>query len=144
MHINRANFRSLEAELSRPSCQIEFVVDKHTIEITREIVPPSDRHFLVYIDGLIELGWGHPSSARYWPFVEHFWRKRSRYCYSPIKQKEIIKQFGYKDALLRFPNLEKKSEWYEPNFSDAQTLIAQLSKLPPFQWHSRQPRMFVA
>ena len=47
---------------------------------------------------------------------EKYWRKVQKHLYSPSKQAKIIKQFGKKDALKCFPNLDKKFTYFLPYF----------------------------
>lgn len=127
--IDKEQWADLESKLASYLVGVELQYKGHKLNIKRERDGESKTVLAVYIDGIIKGSWFLPDAEDRPDIVSDVWRKRSKRVYSHQKKAKIIKQFGKRQAMRVFPDIDKAIEFYDPYFNTSKTLIRQFKKL---------------
>ncbi|MDX1301214.1 hypothetical protein [Photobacterium sp.] len=127
--ITKEQWVAIEKELSLLIASVHFNLDGHEISVGRRLVREGVTSLFVYIDGEIKGGWYVNKFGIRPAVVEKVWRKRSQACYSPSKIQRIEKLHGKRNAKKYYPELHKKHEYLDPEFTKASVLVRQFKKL---------------
>lgn len=127
--IDKEQWADLESKLASYLVGVELQYKGHKLNIKRERDGESKTVLAVYIDGIIKGSWFLPDADDRPAIVSDVWRKRSKRVYSHHQKAKIIKQFGKRQAMRVFPDIDKAIEFYDPYFNTSKTLIHQFKKL---------------
>lgn len=129
MPLSKEQKEQLTEELKGFLPRAEFRIDGHNIAVQKVRVSENKTALAVYIDGKVEWKNVGVTDNKAPDIVTKVWRKRSHSLYKPTQIKRIEKAWGKRRAKQEFPNLHKTSEYYDPTFNTASTLVRQFAKL---------------
>lgn len=131
--ITKEKWKELEGEMSRGWVSIRFKYKGYDLYITRVNLSESKSALAVYIDDVINHGWGMQSfgsAVENTPtIIDEVWKKCTKAKYSQKQIKDIEKIFGKRRGKKRFPDLYGRYEYFTGIFSKASVLCRQFKKL---------------
>ncbi|WP_324172007.1 hypothetical protein [Sulfurimonas sp.] len=127
--ITKEQWASIKTELSAIYSGVAFTLNDKKIDVHKVQISSTKLAWIVYIDGKINLDWGHSNKKNYDPLMEQLWHKKTRSLYKESEKKKIKKIWGVRRAKKEFPELEKKYSWYKPYFNSLSVLEKQFKKL---------------
>lgn len=128
LSVSSENWQRIEENLLTTMASVKFKIADDEIHIARVAVKENRTALAVYINNKIV--WKHGMQSDEQPeLIRKVWRKRTIASYSPAKKKKIIEDFGKRNAMKYFPNLDKATTYYDPMFNTAKSLVRQFKKL---------------
>lgn len=129
--ITKEQWAKLEEEMTHGYVDVRFKYKGYELSIQRVRTAENKTALAVYIDDVINQGWGwldrevegRPA------IVGEVWKTRSMAKYSTKTIKGIEKIFGKRQAKKDHPDLHGRREWLEPFFPKASVLCRQFKKL---------------
>lgn len=135
IQITKAQWQELEEKMTNGFVDIRFEYKGYELSIQRVRTAENKTALVVYIDDVINQGWGWlESEAENRPSIlRDVWRLRSMARYDSKSIKSIEKIYGKCRAKKEYPDLHSRREWLEPFFPKASILCRQFKKLKELQ-----------
>ncbi len=127
--ITKEQWITIKKELQGFRPIVKFSLGEDKVDIERVIFSENKTGLAVFINGSIKGSWFSPDSAEYNPLVEILWRKRVMHRYSPSQKKKLTKGISKRQIKEWFPDLDKKTLYYDMKFNTAGTLVTQYKKI---------------
>ena len=133
MAISVEQWTKIEKALGGLYWPVKFRLDGHELAVRWERISVNSQKYVlvVYIDGTIKIGAGHPNLGHYDPFTEKVWRKRTL-TISLFKKRDMEGKTKREIAVcnsLRKQFPDKVNVWYDCCFNTTRSLIKQYKTL---------------
>ncbi|HCM0809471.1 hypothetical protein HJ153_01865 [Vibrio parahaemolyticus] len=130
-NITKDQWQKLEEKMTHDYVYTKFKYKGYELSIQRVRTAENKTALAVYIDGVINQGWGWKDrEVEGRPtIVGDVWKTRTMARHKPKFIKDIEKIYGKRRAKKEFPDLHGRREWLEPTFPKASVLCRQFKKL---------------
>ncbi|HFD4079507.1 TPA: hypothetical protein ACF3XT_002282 [Vibrio parahaemolyticus] len=129
--ITKDQWKELEEKMTHGYVYTKFKYKGYELSIQRVRTAENKTALAVYIDGVINQGWGWKDrEVEGKPtIVDDVWKTRTMAKFSTKNIKAIEKIYGKRRAKQEYPDLHDRREWLEPFFPKASVLCRQFKKL---------------
>lgn len=133
--IGKEEWSEIEEKMTNGFVDIRFEYKGYELSIQRVRTAENKTALVVYIDDVINQGWGwQESEVENRPSIlRDVWKLRSMARYDAKSIKSIEKFYGKRRAIKEYPDLHSRREWLEPFFPKASILCRQFKKLKGLQ-----------
>ncbi|TOL25198.1 hypothetical protein [Vibrio parahaemolyticus] len=129
--ITKAQWQKLEEQMTHGYVDIKFKYKGYELSVQRVRTAENKTALAVYIDGVINQGWGWKErEVEGRPtIVDDVWKPRTMAKYTTKMIRSIERIYGKRQAKKEYPDLHGRHSWCVPTFPKASVLCRQFKKL---------------
>lgn len=129
MSISKEEWGTIKEALLPHHGAVKFSHNGNEILVNKRQVGENKLKLIVYINGVVNYGWGIPDNKEYKPEYKPYLNSNKMQRYANKTKKEIIKIYGKRRALKEYPELNSHREYWFADFATFSTFKGVFNKL---------------